>query len=875
MRQLLLNSIEIKRIIDVGSTTYFYLLIPSAATAPNKPADNSAPPIYETEGYSGWSETEPRYTSGDTRSLYVTIRTTYSDGSCKYTTPSLSSSYEAAKQAYNRAQSALSLADGINNYFWWLTSSTDSDIPTGAYVTNIPRTSFETNKTGGNIVIQSTGITIRNGIDTLASLSGQALNFYETNNGYLTMSLNGNSLNFYNPTNNNNDISAQLNAGGLVLKKGGIESGSVTSGNGYVYLSTEDKSGITINNHTPDANDQNDPKWRQIIGSNFGVTSDGTLYASNANVRGTINATSGSITGNVSIGGNVTIADSVTIGGKEQSYYLNSNINIGGRNLLKESDIANPVTVSGVLRQYIGNGWWKFSGTLSLTDASRHALYMGPTTTFGNTNLGGAGEYTLTNWAENFTFSSSTMYIRIYLYSDENPLTNTRSFNCTAANSNITFTVPSGEHIGGIALYFNTITSGTNLNNKYLRLKLESGNQSTDWTPAPEDIEGGGSRNYAQTNFDIGTFSNTNGILATITDYNTITLDGTATTRFVVLPNEKKAFGGLTLSPGVYKVWFTNTDGANCWPRIGYGEESTYLYSIAGEYTKDSPFIFNVLTEDIYYVGIAVENGAIFDNFTTSIMFEKGATTDWSLATEDTTVNKYITTINNNGIQIHAANTTNNYIQLNNSGMEIYNDNLSIASYGETSRIGLSSGARFIIDSSQLQAYNSDGKLYFQVTSEGIFFGGKEVAVQKEVDNQIIKIQEDIIDASKTASSFITSLGSNGIKIHDIENVNLNYIHINSSVIAMYRNGNNVMQITNDSLRLGQDSDSHILLDTSLSTPELGFWNGSTKVAYINSNKLNIDNSEIENTLQIGEFMWKVHPTTNNIYRISLVYVPQ
>lgn len=171
------GQITLKVLIDVSSITYYYLLLPSAAPVPTKPTV-SPPPTITTEGYSGWSETEPGYTSGDTRSLYVTVRTIYSDGSFAYTTPSLSSSYEAAKEAYNRAQSALSLAGETRQYFWDISTAIDSDIPAGAYVTSVPSSTFERTKSGGNIIIQSTGLTIRDGITQLASLTGNALNFY-------------------------------------------------------------------------------------------------------------------------------------------------------------------------------------------------------------------------------------------------------------------------------------------------------------------------------------------------------------------------------------------------------------------------------------------------------------------------------------------------------------------------------------------------------------------------------------------------------------------------------------------------------------------------------------------------------------------------
>lgn len=83
---------------------------------------------------------------------------------------------------------------------------------------------------------------------------------------------------------------ATLNSNGLVLSKGGIKAGDYsTSSNKFIYLSTEDYSDsptITING--------NSSNWRQIIGTKFGVKNDGTLYANNAVISGSITLGTGS-----------------------------------------------------------------------------------------------------------------------------------------------------------------------------------------------------------------------------------------------------------------------------------------------------------------------------------------------------------------------------------------------------------------------------------------------------------------------------------------------------------------------------------------------------------------------------------------------------
>lgn len=297
------GQITLKVLTDVESTTYYYLLQSSMAPAPSAPTTN--PPG------SGWSTTEPEFFSyvptqdtivisgkdyytrsgsagsytytivsnptgnpstnsyyekiyGDTRSLYVTVQTLYTDETWDYTTPSLSSSYEAAKEAYNRAQSALTIAGDMNQYFWSLSSAYSTDVPAGVYVTNISQNQFKSAPAQGNILMQSTGITIRNGAIPLASLTGTALNFY-------------------NPT--THEANATLSSEGLILSKGGIRVNTVGSNNG-VYISSDNLgSSIPLDNNIK-------TDWRAVIGSKFGVDSEGNLYASSAHVEGDITATS-------------------------------------------------------------------------------------------------------------------------------------------------------------------------------------------------------------------------------------------------------------------------------------------------------------------------------------------------------------------------------------------------------------------------------------------------------------------------------------------------------------------------------------------------------------------------------------------------------
>lgn len=98
--------ITISRIIDIASVTRYYKLQSSTASAPSVPTTN--PP-------SGWTATEPSYTTGSTNTLYFVDLTVFTNDTYKYSAVSMSSSYEAAKAAYNKAIAAVNAAEAAQN----------------------------------------------------------------------------------------------------------------------------------------------------------------------------------------------------------------------------------------------------------------------------------------------------------------------------------------------------------------------------------------------------------------------------------------------------------------------------------------------------------------------------------------------------------------------------------------------------------------------------------------------------------------------------------------------------------------------------------------------------------------------------------------
>lgn len=89
--------------IDIAAVYRYYLLQSSTSAVPSKPTVH---PPAET-----WSLAEPGYTEGSTNSLYTVECTIFSNDTFSYSEVSLSSSYEAAKEAYNKSVAAQESAD--------------------------------------------------------------------------------------------------------------------------------------------------------------------------------------------------------------------------------------------------------------------------------------------------------------------------------------------------------------------------------------------------------------------------------------------------------------------------------------------------------------------------------------------------------------------------------------------------------------------------------------------------------------------------------------------------------------------------------------------------------------------------------------------
>lgn len=174
---------------DTKSVTRYYKLQLSSLAAPDKPTN-----VKPDETPAGWSKSEPA--CDITMTLYTVDVTVFSDGTTYVSDVSKSTSYEAAKDAWNKAytaqNTAAEAAKTADNYI-----STDS---TGIMVSENKGATKETpsNATKNNVLITKEDVQIRNGQKVVASYGEESLIGERTGNH---IDITQKSVSFKNGTN--------------------------------------------------------------------------------------------------------------------------------------------------------------------------------------------------------------------------------------------------------------------------------------------------------------------------------------------------------------------------------------------------------------------------------------------------------------------------------------------------------------------------------------------------------------------------------------------------------------------------------------------------------------------------------------------------
>lgn len=164
------------------------------------------------------------------------------------------------------------------------------------------------------------------------------------------------------------------------------------------------------------------------------------------------------------------------------------------------------------------------------------------------------------------------------------------------------------------------------------------------------------------------------------------------------------------------------------------------------------------------------------------------------------------------------------------------------------------------------------GKFYFELV-DGSYVN---VTPDEDADPHALGLYE-LVSVDESISNYVAShvsLDDDGLVIQT-DGVKTK-VRISGAGVLLTNEIGNTIATFSESIILGDITGMHVTLSpgddsqTPAVLPELGFWQGTEKVAYINSETLFIEQARINKTLYIGKFMWRVQGD-----RISLVYAPE
>ena len=283
--------------ISVTGTKEIYFLKRTTDNIPTAPADGVTTISTSTAG-GIWTTVVPNYIEGGI--YYTSIQTTYSSGTSPKSSTAvinqgLTDANAKALAAYNTSTARDTEVNALKaqaKHYWW--DSQGAHVAAGENTTDVNNiTQTEPSTYGFNSLMAPGYLALKYKNINFAQLATNSLTFYRPATdgstyvqGKKGMDLTADALTFYEPlaynSSNEPTAAATLNANGLNITDGSIELANGT--NNSVKISNSDFR-RSINSIPRD-------NLRMAIGSNFGVKSDGTLYANNAIIEGAITATS-------------------------------------------------------------------------------------------------------------------------------------------------------------------------------------------------------------------------------------------------------------------------------------------------------------------------------------------------------------------------------------------------------------------------------------------------------------------------------------------------------------------------------------------------------------------------------------------------------
>ena len=435
-------------------------------------------------------------------------------------------------------------------------------------------------------------------------------------------------------------------------------------------------------------------------------------------------------------------ANTITIGkiaSDTQSQILNSEIEVGGRNYCADIVAQAISSVSGITYTYKGDGVWNISGTSTADNARGTYLILDhfPSLGYGDT-------FTL---SLDDTYDSMPSNMRFYVNFANSSSTDAQLtiYGDWGANT-FTFTSASNYRIRYLGLGFkNGATFNVNL-----RMKLENGNKATAWTPAPEDTLNSAvnvdARNYW---LALDRSKRTCGSNAVNCSY-----DGEGTYVLTCFATSPSAYAQIYTSQwidapdlagktAIFHADSITTTNSSADERVYVAMQNASGVGLGSHFLNASNLsrviTFPATLAKIQLIIRMDQNKAHAVGDVMTVVKPKleigHQATGWTQAPEDIeldiadsakTATTYITAIDNNGIQVHAANNpTSNYAKINADGMEVYKGGTRVAKYGDTSQVGPDSKGRVEIAPSgmDIYGYNSSSNAAFNLSHIGCASG--------------------------------------------------------------------------------------------------------------------------------------------------------
>lgn len=687
-----------------------------------------------------------------------------------------------------------------------------------------------------------------------------------------------------------NDGSAKI--GEMTLSAGGSLTVPAASVSGKLTAATIDGTQITANTITAG----------QIAASAITADELAANAVTSAKIKaGQVKATniaSSAVTADKLDATTINASNKLTVGAlttADQNNILNSNIQIGGTNLLKNTDattIAKTITIASTSSSSYSEGW-----TASVARVEGENTY---TVSF-DAKADDDSTTAICHWYNPNTTQSSLSsdghsgtgadgYVQVSLTTDWKRYWVTWTQSDTAStNKSLIVGRLSKPSSGTKTIYVRAI-------------KMEVGNKATAWSPAPEeadvrkyitDIDSNkgitikpadtSGNNYLQINSSainfyrnseetlkiensairVGKLGNnlrnvyiTDGAVQIRNNTSVLAEYGssiklyqpTTTTVAVEISSTGATFTGnvkaTSLSTGsktastTGKGTFINSDGAIY---VGNGSTNNFTVTDTGIITATGA---NLLT-------------ATIGNATNKITIGTGTSGHSSIRYGMTTL----------------ADTTNNGFYIGTDGIALGKGAFKVTAAGVLNATGATISGDITATSGTIGGASiSDGILQItnanisgtisanHIDASSLSIGISQVSnLQNTLDGKAST--SAVTTAAGTASKYISVIDQNGIKVHAENNKDLNYTKISSQAIIMYQSGIDIMNLKTNQFRIGTNTGNNIKIDTNGITIN----NGSTQVASYkdsiilgdeaNNNLLFLDKSSLSLRSGVEDFL--------------------